>query len=64
MVYCQFYLFIYFIMGLHHVACGILVPQPGIKPAPPALEVGSLNHWTTREVLVYCPFLCFHSTGL
>ena len=29
---------------------GILVPQPGIKPAPPALEVWSLNHWTTREV--------------
>ena len=32
------------------VACGILVPQPGIKPVPPAVEVQSLNHWTTREV--------------
>ena len=32
------------------MACGILVPQPGIKPAPPAGEVRSLNHWTTREV--------------
>ena len=21
-------------------ACGVLVPQPGIKPAPPALEGG------------------------
>ena len=31
-------------------ACGILVPQPGIKPAPPAVEAGSLNHWTAREV--------------
>ena len=32
------------------VACGILVPRPGIKPIPPAVEVQSLNHWTTREV--------------
>ena len=24
--------------------CGILVPQPGIKPAPPAVEAQSLNH--------------------
>ena len=32
-------------------ACAILVPQPGIKPTPPALEVKSFNHWTTREVL-------------
>ena len=29
---------------------GILVPRPGIKPAPLALEVQSLNHWTAREV--------------
>ena len=36
---------------LHYVACGILVPRPGIKPTPPALEAWSLNHWTTREVL-------------
>ena len=32
------------------VACGILVPCPGIKAVPPALGVQSLNHWTTREV--------------
>ena len=32
------------------MACGILVPQPGIEPVPPALEAQSLNHWTTREV--------------
>ena len=30
--------------------CGILVPQPGIKPMPPEVGVWSLNHWTTREV--------------
>ena len=33
-----------------HEACGILAPGPGIKPVPPALEVQSLNHWTSREV--------------
>ena len=31
------------------LACGILVPQRGIKPTPPAVEARSLNHWTTRE---------------
>ena len=34
-----------------HVACGILVPSPGIELMPSSLEVQSLNHWTTREVL-------------
>ena len=29
---------------------GILVPQPGIEPAPPALEAQSLNLWTARKV--------------
>ena len=32
------------------VACGTLVPRPGIEPAPPAVESRNLNHWTTREV--------------
>lgn len=31
-------------------ACGIPVPQPGIKPAFPALGAHSLNHWTAKEV--------------
>ena len=35
------------------VAYGILVPRPGIKPVPPALEAQSLNHWATREVPDY-----------
>ena len=30
-------------------ACGILVPQPGTKSRPPAVEAQSPNHWTTRE---------------
>ena len=50
-------LFIYFVLEKHLnsffpflVACEILVSQPGIEPMPPAVEVRSLNHWTTREV--------------
>ena len=39
------------------VACGILVPRPGIEPVPPPLGVWSLNHWTTREVPKLCAFL-------
>ena len=39
------------------LSCGMrdLVPGPGMEPGPPALEVRSLNHWTTREV----PYLLF-----
>ena len=36
---------------LCHEACRILVPQPRMKLAPPAVEVQTLNHWSTREVL-------------
>ena len=32
------------------MAFGILVPQKGIVPAPPALEVQSLNHCPAREI--------------
>ena len=42
--------FFCFLFWPHHAACGILVPQPGIEPESPALEVRSLNQWTTREV--------------
>ena len=31
------------------MACGILVPQLGIKPIS-GVEPRSLNHWTSREV--------------
>ena len=41
------FLFIY-LFG--RAACGILVPQPGMEPSPPAVEEQSLNHWTAREV--------------
>ena len=31
------------------VACGILVPQSGIKPGLIAVKAQSRNHWTARE---------------
>ena len=34
------------------MACGILVPQSGLNPAPLAVEAQSLTHQTTREVLI------------
>ena len=34
-------------------ARGILVPRPGIEPMSPTLETLSLNHWTTKEVLLH-----------
>ena len=39
---------------------GVLVPWPGIKPGPLALEAGSPNLWTAREVSVkqYIKYFC------
>ena len=34
------------------VHVGILVPGPGIKPVPPAVEAWSPNHWTARRIHV------------
>ena len=31
------------------MACGILVPQPGIEPMPAEVEVQSLNHWAANN---------------
>ena len=36
---------------LHCAVCGLLVPRPGIKPMPPAVEAQCPNHWTAEE----CP---------
>ena len=36
--------------GHARTACRILVPQPGIEPMSRAVEVQSLNHWTTRKI--------------
>ena len=46
------YYFYLLIFGPRCVACGILVPQPGIEPMPHAVDVQSLNQWKTREVLI------------
>ena len=47
----NFFLFFFFlIFWPGSAACEILVPQAGIKPVPPALEVWSLNHWPARAV--------------
>ena len=41
-------------------AVQILVPRAGIKPIPPAMVVQSLNHWTSREVLLsFFLWLCW-----
>ena len=32
-----------------HVACRILVPQPGMEPMASAAEAQSFNHWMARE---------------
>ena len=39
----------FFLFGYTCAACRILVPQPGIEPTPPVVEVQNLNHWATRE---------------
>ena len=41
---------VFFFFLPYCVAYGILVPWPGIKPVPPAVEAQSLNHWIAREV--------------
>jgi len=41
------------------MAFGILVLQPRIEPAPPAVKKQSLNHWTARKVSLVKLFL-FH----
>ena len=48
--------FFFFFFWPRHVACGTLVPWPGIEPGPLAVKVQSPDHWTTREV-PYKPLL-------
>ena len=44
-------IFIYYLLP-HPTACEILVPRPGIEPAPPVLAVQNLHHWITMEMPV------------
>ena len=39
---------IYFWLG--QVACGISVPQLGLKSMPSAVEAWRLSHWTIRDI--------------
>ena len=42
-----------FIFWLCHVACGILVTQPGTEPVPPAVEAQCPDHWTAKGIPFY-----------
>ena len=53
-LYCSVIFLFNFLATLHE--CGILVPQPGIEPTPPASEVQILNHWFSREVCLLVSF--------
>ena len=46
--HCMFTLFHLFLYTTQHAE----LPQPGIKPMPPAVEVQSLTHQTIGEVLI------------
>ena len=46
----SYHLLVFFFFWPHRVAWGLLVPRPGIEPAPPAVEAQRLNRWTAREV--------------
>ena len=51
-----FFIFYFYSFCLHHEACGILIPQPGIEPGPLAMKAPSPDHWTAREFPL-CPVL-------
>ena len=53
-----FFLFFFFNFWPRCLACGILVPRPGIEPVSLALGAQSLNHWTTREVPLIVVLIC------
>ena len=47
------------------VACGILVPQPGIKPVSPALEGGFLTTGPPgKSLIVFISLRCLHVFGM
>ena len=59
----QFILFIFAYFWQYCTACGILIPQPGIKPS----EVQSPNHWTARQVpavILFPSCKCWHLSKL
>ena len=44
------WVFWFFFFGHTAYHVGSQFPNPGLNLCPPAVEVQSLNHWTTREV--------------
>lgn len=44
-----FLLCLIFFFWLCHATCGISVPQPGIEPAAPAVEVRGPNRWAAGK---------------
>ena len=48
-VSCSLYCVEAFFFLPYHVACGILIPGPGIQPRSPAVKAQSHTQWTTRE---------------
>ena len=57
-----FFEMVFIIFWSHHLACEILIPQPGIELVLPVLKAQSLNHWTTGEVLhfmISIALMCF-----
>ena len=56
---CLFKAFDNFFFWLCCATCGILIPRPGFELTPPAVEVGSLNHWTAGDVLDNFLISCF-----
>ena len=53
----------FFFFWLCHAACGILVPWPGMKPRPPAVEVWSFNQGSPWHIFkgLFC-LLCEEQT--
>ena len=49
----------YYILFIWPRGMGIIIPQPGMEPTPPALEMQSLNHQTTGKVPPVTSF-CLH----
>ena len=50
-----FLFFLIYFMYLAVLSCSTwdLVPQPRIKPQPPALGMQNLSHWTTSKVPIF-----------
>ena len=46
---CPFFFLIFILIFVHTAWLVILVPRPGIEPAPSAVKTQRPNHWTARE---------------